>query len=144
MTNRGLPVTPVTVSVPRRPLWMPPPSPRTLPRVNATPVVRVRLPVGPTSAIRNSPSPSPSSEALVTVAGPIISTGVVITGSAFDAPPWAAVMRYVQPPVRTRVSDAGVELARLTAATKAFALHATGMVMACATGGRATRPPPRR
>src|SRR5438045_487610 len=58
-------------------LRMPPPLPTTLPAVNATPVVRVRLPVGLTSAIRNS-----SGEERVMVAGPISSIGVVITGSA--------------------------------------------------------------
>src|SRR6185312_11379875 len=60
-------VLPVRVTAPR--LRMPPPSPTTLPRVKATPVTRVRLPVGPTSAIRNIPRPE--REALVTVAGPI-------------------------------------------------------------------------
>jgi hypothetical protein len=34
-----------------------------------------------------------------------------------------------------------VELARFTAATSAFSLHATGMVMACATGANAIKPP---
>jgi hypothetical protein len=78
---------------------------------------------------------------LVTVAGPIISIGVVITGNAFAAPPWLVVMPYVQPPASTRVSEVGVELARFTAATKAFSPHATGIVMACAAGASAIRPP---
>jgi hypothetical protein len=31
-------------------------------------------------------------------------------------------------------------LARVTAATRAFSLHATGMVLACATGARVAMP----
>ena len=51
-----LPTRLLTVSVTAPWLRMAPPSPRTLPLVKATEVVRVRLPTGLTSAIRNSRS----------------------------------------------------------------------------------------
>jgi hypothetical protein len=65
-------------------------SPTALPLVSAIPVVRVSLPVGLTSAIRKR-----EEEARVMVAGPIISMGVVMTGSAsgpLARPPWLEVM----------------------------------------------------
>jgi hypothetical protein len=67
-------------------LRMAPPLPTALPLVRATAVVRVRLPVVLTSAIRNG-----SSEARVMVAGPIMAIGVVMTGSPSVSPPCGEV-----------------------------------------------------
>lgn len=118
---------PVRVAAPR--FRMPPPLPTALPLVNATGVVRVRSPAELTSAMRKG-----SSEARVMVAGPIISIGVVMTGNALVKPLWLEVMRYVHPDAKVRVSLAEVELARSTAATRAFSLRATGMDVAHAAG----------
>jgi hypothetical protein len=74
----------VSVTAPR--FRIPPPLPTALPLVSATAVVRVRLPVAATSAIRNG-----SREARVMVAGPIMAIGVVITGSPVVSPPCGEV-----------------------------------------------------